>query len=264
MDKAIIIAYLFVVTSGIGAMNEIFRPLYGTYINRLGIERQRGVHLDPPSNMASCAVLCAVTPGCMWGSFISEREYCVISQEVCPVLAEKLDSVLIIIGAFTVSRTFQKRLLFMKEFWTSLQCMCEWSCARKDKFHPICILFLFFWFTLLYIVYSQKQFRNYDIDLFTFSILIKVTSHEYQITDNFIIYSTACSGNKRKKTQKPSKPRIIGLCEGHVPTNSHHKGQWREMYVVAMTSSCTPLLIICNKSYTNRLGNCVCSTYVAK
>ena len=132
MDKAIIIAYVVVVTCGIGATNEIFRPLYGTYIDRLGIEGQRVIHLEPPSNMASCAVLCAVTPGCMWGSFISEKKYCVLTQEVCPVLVEKLDSVLVIIGTFTVSRTFRKTFSLRSNFWPVLQRMCKWYIREKS------------------------------------------------------------------------------------------------------------------------------------
>ena len=47
------------------------------------------VYLEPPSNAASCIILCGLTPGCLWATLDSNTGICSMSNSVCLQSAEQ-------------------------------------------------------------------------------------------------------------------------------------------------------------------------------
>ena len=50
------------------------------------------VYIEPPSNTASCLILCGLTAGCMWANFSSDIGLCAMSDSVCPRPVDHLES----------------------------------------------------------------------------------------------------------------------------------------------------------------------------
>ena len=63
----------------------VFYPVYKIEIMGLDMENQNiiSVFLETPSNAASCAILCVLTPGCVWANFTSDTGKCTMSDSVC-------------------------------------------------------------------------------------------------------------------------------------------------------------------------------------
>ena len=73
---------------------NVFYPIYTLQILGHDMENQdlTKVYLKPPSNGASCIILCGLTAGCLWATFNSNTGICSMSNSVCLQSAENQET----------------------------------------------------------------------------------------------------------------------------------------------------------------------------
>ena len=89
--------------------NDGFYPVHTQHVVGVEMDIENKVHtyLEPPSNAASCIILCSLTPDCLWAYFNTDNGDCAMSDLVCPQPVGHQESYLIAMTQNMVMSTFR-------------------------------------------------------------------------------------------------------------------------------------------------------------